>query len=400
MSSVPAGDASQIEPPRTPFWRADWARGAVWQALLLAAFVWLTWAAIDNASVNMRARGVPTDFGFWNRPAGFDINQTLVPFTSSGSTYGRAFVVGLLNTLLVAFFGIIIASVLGFVIGVARLSRNWIVARLATIYVEVIRNTPLLLQLLFWYNAVLKPLPNPRQSVELPGSMFLNNRGLFVPEPLFGAGFDWTLWALGIAIVASYAVKRYAARLRVESTKRLPVGAIALGLIVGLPMLAFLIAGAPLTWSAPELRGFNFQGGVRIYPEFVALLLGLSLYTAAFIAEIVRAGVLSVSHGQSEAASALGLPRGRLLRLVVIPQAMRVIVPPLTNQYLNLAKNSSLAVFIGYPDLVQVFAGTVLNQTGAAVQVISITMAVYLVISLVTSAAMNLYNRRMALAER
>lgn len=400
MSSAPAGVSSQTEPPRTPFWRADWARGALWQALLLSAFVWLMWAAIDNASVNMRARGVPTDFGFWNRPAGFDINQTLVPFTSAGSTYGRAFTVGLLNTLLVAFFGIIIASVLGFLIGIARLSRNWMVARLATVYVEVIRNTPLLLQLLFWYNAVLAPLPNPRQSVELPGNIYLNNRGLFVPEPLFGAGFDWTLWALGLAIIASYAVKRYAARLRVETTKRLPVGAIALGLIIGLPALAFLLAGAPLSWSTPELRGFNFNGGVRIFPEFVALLLGLSLYTAAFIAEIVRAGVLSVSHGQSEAASALGLPRGRLLRLVVIPQAMRVIIPPLTNQYLNLTKNSSLAVFIGYPDLVQVFAGTVLNQTGAAVQVISITMAVYLVISLLTSAGMNLYNRRMALAER
>jgi general L-amino acid transport system permease protein len=400
MTSASSGDASRIQPPRTPFWRADWARGSLWQALLLAAFVWLMWSAIDNASVNMRARGVPTDFGFWNRPAGFDINQTLVPFSSSGSTYGRAFVVGLLNTLLVAFFGVIIATLLGFLIGVARLSRNWIIARLATIYVEVIRNTPLLLQLLFWYNAVLKPLPNPRQSVSLPGSVYLNNRGLFVPEPIFGAGSDWTLWALGLAIIASYVVKLYAARLRIVSTKRIPVGMIALGLVIGLPALAFLIAGAPLTWSAPELRGFNFQGGVRIYPEFVALLLGLSLYTAAFIAEIVRAGVLSVSHGQSEAASALGLPRGRSLRLVVIPQAMRVIIPPLTNQYLNLTKNSSLAVFIGYPDLVQVFAGTVLNQTGAAVQVISITMAVYLVISLVTSAGMNLYNRRMALAER
>jgi general L-amino acid transport system permease protein len=392
--------AAPIEPPRAPFWRADWAKGALWQAVLLAAFVWLAWSAVENTAENMRLRGVPTDFSFWHRPAGFDVNQTLIPYSSSTSTYGQAFFVGLLNTLLVAAIGVALATVIGFLVGVARLSSNWIVAKLAAVYVEVIRNTPLLLQLLFWYNAVLKPLPNPRQSVALPGGMYLNNRGLFVPEPIFGPHFDWTLWALGLAILAVFALRAYARRLRATSSARPPVGLIGLALIVCLPLVAFLAAGAPLTWSVPELRGFNFQGGVRVYPEFVALLLGLSLYTAAFIAEIVRAGVLSVSHGQSEAAAALGLPRGRALRLVVIPQAMRVIIPPLTNQFLNLTKNSSLAVFVGYPDLVQVFAGTVLNQTGAAVQVISITMAVYLVISLATSAAMNLYNRRMALAER
>jgi general L-amino acid transport system permease protein len=392
--------AAPIEPPRAPFWRADWTKGALWQGVLLVAFVWLAWSAVENVAENMRQRGVPTDFSFWSRPAGFDVNQTLIPYSSSTSTYGDAFLVGLLNTLVVAALGVVIATVLGFLIGVARLSTNWIVAKLAAIYVEVIRNTPLLLQLLFWYNAVLKPLPNPRQSVALPGGIYLNNRGLFAPEPIFGPHFDWTLWALGLALALTFALRVWAKRLRETTDRRPPVGRIALALLVGLPLLAFLAAGAPLTWSVPELRGFNFQGGVRIYPEFVALLLGLSLYTAAFIAEIVRAGVLSVSHGQSEAAAALGLPRGRALRLVVIPQAMRVIVPPLTNQYLNLTKNSSLAVFVGYPDLVQVFAGTVLNQTGAAVQVISITMAVYLVISLATSAAMNLYNRRMALAER
>jgi general L-amino acid transport system permease protein len=401
MTQADAAQAhAPLEPPRVPFWRAGWTKGALWQGALLAAFVWLAWSAVENTAENMRLRGVPTDFSFWWRPAGFDVNQTLIPFSSSSSTYGEAFLVGLLNTLLVAALGVVLATVLGFLIGVARLSTNWIVAKLAAVYVEVIRNTPLLLQLLFWYNAALKPLPNPRQSVALPGGIYLNNRGLFAPEPIFGPHFDWTLWALGAAVVVSLGLRAYGKRLRATTSRRPPMGRIALALMIGLPLLAFLAAGAPLAWSVPELRGFNFQGGVRIYPEFVALLLGLSLYTAAFIAEIVRAGVLSVSHGQSEAAAALGLPRVRALRLVVIPQAMRVVVPPLTNQYLNLTKNSSLAVFVGYPDLVQVFAGTVLNQTGAAVQVISITMAVYLVISLATSAAMNLYNRRMALAER
>ncbi|MDB5571195.1 MAG: amine acid transporter, permease protein region, His/Glu/Gln/Arg/opine family [Hyphomicrobiales bacterium] len=393
-------DASQVQPPRTPFLRAETLRAAAWQALMLALIGWLAWSAFDNAVENMRARGVPTDFSFWNRPSGFDINQTLVQYSSSGSTYGRAFVVGLLNTLLVAAFGVLFATVLGFAIGVARLSGNWIVARLATIYVEVIRNTPLLLQLLFWYNAVLKPLPGPRQSLALPAGAWVNNRGLFLPEPMFGPGAEWALAALGAGIAGTIALRLWSARRRAATGVGAPVLWPSLALVIGLPLLVFALAGAPLTWSFPELRGFNFQGGVRVFPEFVALLLGLSLYTAAFIAEIVRAGIVSVSRGQTEAASALGLTRGLSLRLVVVPQAMRVIVPPLTNQYLNLTKNSSLAVFIGYPDLVQVFAGTVLNQTGAAVQVISITMAVYLALSLLTSAAMNLFNRRFALQER
>ena len=377
-----------------PRWRSLFIQGA----LLIVVVVGFT-AAARNASINMNARGIPTDFGFWNRPAGFDVNQTLVAFNAT-YTYGRAFVVGLLNTLVVAALGIVFATLLGFAIGAARLSQSWLVARLATLYVETIRNVPLLLQLLFWYNAVLAPLPGPRQSIPFLNLAFLNNRGLFVPEPvpLDGFGLVAIAFALGIAGTIVFAL---AARKRQRETgQQWPVGWVGLGLVLGLPLVAYVALGRPLDWSVPALKGFNFSGGLRLTPEFVALVFALVLYTASFIAEIVRGGILAVAHGQTEAARALGLDPGPTRRLVVMPQAMRVIIPPLTNQYLNITKNSSLAVFIGYPDLVQVFAGTVLNQTGAAVQVISITMAVYLVISLVTSWAMNVYNNRMALKER
>lgn len=393
-------DRAGAEPPRTPLLTGAAARSVAWQALMLAALVWLVWAAVDNAARNMRARGIPTDFDFWNRTAGFDINKTLIPFSAANSTYGDAFFVGLLNTLLVAACGIFFATVLGFMIGVARLSRNWMVARLAGAYVEIIRNTPLLLQLLFWYNAVLAPLPGPRQSIALPGGVWLNNRGLFLPDPTAGPGFGYVLGVVGFGLLATTVLSRLSRRRRMQTGRGLPVFWPGVGLIVVAPLAVFFLLGSPLTWSMPELRGFNFAGGMRVVPEFVALLVGLALYTAAFIAEVVRAGIMSVSRGQTEAASALGLRPGLTMRLIVAPQALRVIIPPLTNQYLNLTKNSSLAVFIGYPDLVQVFAGTVLNQTGAAVQVIAITMGVYLTISLFTSAVMNLYNRRIALKER
>lgn len=374
-------------------------RGFVYQALLVVILGFLGYEAVVNASQNMQARGIPTDFAFWNRVSGFDINQTLIDY-SALSTYGRAFWVGLLNTLLVAIIGIVLTTVIGFLVGIARLSPNFVVAKLAMIYVEVLRNTPLLLQLLFWYNAVLKPLPNPRDSLSLGAGIFVNNRGLILPDPQVGDGFRFVVWALALGCLLATGFRYYARRKQAETGKILPVGWVSLGLVVGLPLIVFLVLGRPLTFAVPVLRGFNFAGGVRVLPEFVALLLGLVLYTAAFIAEIVRAGILSVARGQTEAALALGLKPGTTLKLVVIPQAMRVIIPPLTNQYLNLTKNSSLAVFIGYPELVQVFAGTVLNQTGAAVQVIAITMLVYLVISLVTSFVMNLYNSRKALVER
>ena len=393
-------DRPVMEKPKvSPFYDPK-IRGWVFQGLLLAALGWLAYNGVSNAVTNMAARGIPTGMGFWNNVAGFDVNQTLIPYSAAGSTYGRAFLVGLLNTLLVAVIGVVLATFVGFTIGVARLSKNWIVAKLAMVYVESLRNIPLLLQLLFWYNAVLKPLPNPKQSIELPGSIFLNNRGLIMPNPQFGDGAGLIGWGLLAALAAAFFYSHHARKKQAETGEQSPVFLVSLALLIGLPLIAYFVTGRPISFTYPELKGFNYTGGMQIYPEFVALLLGLVLYTGAFIAEIVRAGIMSVSHGQSEAANALGLRAAPTLKLVVIPQALRVIIPPLTSQYLNLTKNSSLAVFIGYPDLVQVFTGTVLNQTGAAVQVVGITMAVYLTISLATSFVMNIYNSRKALVER
>jgi general L-amino acid transport system permease protein len=356
--------------------------------------------AIYNAVQNLAKAHITSGFGFWNNTAGFDISQTLIAYSPSASTYGRAFWVGLLNTLLVAAIAIVLATILGFLVGLARLSRNWLVATLAGIYVEVIRNIPLLLQVLFWYNAVLKALPELKGSVPLPGGGILNNRGLFLPRPEFAPQFSLVLLALAVGVAAALALRTYANRRHDRTGGEMRVLWPALGLIVVPPLAVFALTGFPLAFSVPQMGRFNVSGGVEILPEFAALLLALSVYTAGFIAEVVRAGVLSVSAGQIEAAHALGLRPGLTLRLIVLPQAMRVIIPPLTSQYLNLIKNSSLGVAIGYPDLVQVFAGTVLNITGQAVEVIAITMAVYLFVSLSVSLLMNLYTRPIALAER
>ncbi|MEN9709650.1 MAG: hypothetical protein RIQ68_2058 [Pseudomonadota bacterium] len=387
------------ERPSGSFLYNPLVRGLFWQAVLILVVGFVGYEAVVNAATNMRARGIPTDFAFWDRVASFDINLTLISYSAT-STYGRAFMVGLLNTLLVAAIGVVLATVLGFFLGIARLSKNFVVAKLSSFYVEIMRNTPLLLQLLFIYNAVLKPLPNPRDSISFGAGFYLNNRGLVMPDPQFAPGAGFILVAGVAGIGASIFYRIYAKRRQAQTGEILPVGRMSAALILLPPVLVYLLLGQPISFEMPILRGFNFVGGLRVLPEFVALVLGLSLYTAAFIAEIVRAGILAVSHGQTEAAQSLGLSRSQTLKLVIIPQAQRVIIPPLTNQFLALTKNSSLAVFIGYPDLVQVFAGTVLNQTGAAVQVIAITMAVYLVISLVTAVIMNLYNRRMALVER
>ena len=392
--------SAEIKPGKASLFYDPKIRGYVYQFALLAVVGFLIWSAASNAIENLRAQKIASGFGFWNNAAGFDVNQKLIPFSASGSTYGQAFWVGLLNTLLVASIGIVLSTFLGFFVGVARLSSNWIVSKLAMIYVEVIRNLPLLLQLFFWYNAVLKPLPNPRQSITLPAGALLNNRGLYIPDPQFGPGGSLIIWAFLIGLVATFLFRSWARKQQAATGKQYPTGWVALGLIVVLPVLVYFITGRPITFVYPELAGFNLRGGIQIFPEFVALLIGLTTYTAGFIAEVVRAGILAVSKGQTEAANALGLRAGPTLKLVVIPQAMRVIIPPLTSNYLNLTKNSSLAVAIGYPDLVQVFTGTVLNQTGQAVEVVAITMAVYLTISLVTSLFMNIYNKRMALVER
>jgi len=370
------------------------------QIALLVGGVGVIYAAIHNAAQNLASAHIVSGFAFWNNTAGFDISQTLIDYSASTSTFGRAFWVGLLNTLLVAGIGIVLSTVLGFAVGIARLSRNWLVAHLAGGYVELIRNVPLLLQLLFWYNSVLIALPQLHGSVALPGGGILNNRGLFLPRPEFGAGFGYSAVALTFGVAATLAARIFARRRQDRTGEPTRLLWWAFGLVVVVPAVVFVAAGAPLSFSYPTMGRFNVMGGVAILPEFAALLLALTVYTAAFIAEVVRAGVLAVPHGQIEAAQALGLRSGTTLRLVIVPQAMRVIIPPLTSQYLNLIKNSSLAVAVGYPDLVQVFAGTVLNLTGQAVEVIAITMAVYLAISLVTSLLMNLYGYAVAVEER
>lgn len=374
--------------------RAGW--GGFAAQLAFVAFVgWIGYEIYSNAQENLEAQRIATGFEFLDNTAGFAVSQSLIPYDES-DTYARVLVVGLLNTLLVSVIGIVLATILGFMIGLGRLSPNWMVARLAGGYVELIRNLPLLFQILFWYLAVLATLPSPRQSASILGVVFLNNRGLTIPRPLAEPGFSAALVATLVAVLFAIGATVYARRRLFSTGQRTTVWPYVLGALIGFPLVAILVVGKPVTLEMPELRGFNFAGGLRLIPEFVALLLALSTYTAGFIAEIVRAGILSVHKGQVEAGASLGLPRGAVTRLIIVPQALRVILPPLTNQYLNLTKNSSLAVAIGYPDLVSVFAGTSLSQTGQAIEIIAITMGIYLFLSLVTSAIMNFYNWRIS----
>jgi general L-amino acid transport system permease protein len=385
--------------PKVPFFRDPKVRAIAYQVALCVVLGLLAYAAVRNAAENLAHAKIASGFGFWNVIAGFDISQTLIEYSAQYSTFGRAFWVGLTNTLLVAGLGILFATLLGTALGIARLSKNFLVERLASGYVELVRNVPLLLQLLFWYNAVLKALPDFANGFALPGGILLNNRGLFMPRPLTVDG--WHVAAvLAAAVLLGYAFNALARRSTGVWRPTVARFGVTLLIVIGLPVVALLAMGAPLEFEYPKAGRFNVSGGLEVLPELVALLFGLVIYTAAFIAEVVRAGLLSVSHGQTEAAQALGLGRMQTLRLIVIPQAMRVIIPPLTNQYLNLTKNSSLAVAIGYPDLVQIFTGTVLNITGQAVEVVVITMAVYLSFSLITSLVMNAYNARVALVER
>ena len=421
---------------KTAFYNKPRFRSAVYQLAVLVAIIWFAVEFFLNARVNLEAQNVRFGLGFFNDPAGFGISQTLIPYTEQ-DTYLRVFFVGLLNTLLVAALGIVLATILGFVIGLARLSPNWLLARLAGGYVELIRNLPLLFQILFWYLAVLLALPLPRQSIAVgwqpilssaadgfvflerfgvpagvagwwrglaewvgtPG-IYLSNRGVIMPRAMLAEGSGVVAAALVVAVLAVIGLWIWSRRRQDATGRRFPLLWSALALLVGLPTLAMLVVGSPLRFEMPVLRGFNFVGGTGVIPEFTALLIALTTYTAAFIAEVVRAGVQAVPTGQSEAAMALGLRRSVMLRFVVVPQALRVIIPPLTNQYLNLTKNSTLATAVGYPDLVAVFVGTTLNQTHQAIEIIAITMAVYLVISLFTSLAMNLYNARMQVRER
>ena len=373
-------------------------RQAIYQIALVAALAALTYIIVTNAAENLRRQNIASGFGFLNSTAGFDIAQTLVDYTNT-SSYGRALVVGFWNTVLVAAIGIPLATILGFVAGIARLSNNWLIAKIATIYVETIRNVPLLLQLLLWYFGVLKSLPSPRQSINIADSAFVNVRGLYLPRPEWLVGSGAVFASILFGILASIGIAYWANRRQMATGQRFPVLWTSLALIIGLPIAMFVVMGLPVSFDYPALKGFNFEGGQVIQPELVAITLGLVIYTGAFIAEIVRAGIAGVPKGQWEASRAVGLNNGQLLRLVVIPQAMRIIIPPLTSNYLNLTKNSSLAVAIAYADFVNV-GGTVLNQTGQAVEVILMIMGVYLVLSLLTSGFMNWFNKKMALVER
>jgi len=392
-------DSGRQAPPRTFFLNDPVIRGVFYQivvAVLVVGFIaWI----VNNTAVNLAAQNKTTGFDFLWKTAGFDISFTLFPWSRT-SFYWQAFLVGLTNTILVAVIGIFFATLLGFSIGIARLSSNYLVSRLATVYIETIRNIPLLLQLFFWYFAVLKAMPAVRNSIALPFDTFINQRGLFVPKPIVDDQFSFVWLALLVGIVAWFAIRGWA-KARLENTgKRFPVFLAGLLLTTVLVAAVWLVSGAQMSFEPPVLNRFNFSGGVELPPELVALAFGLSIYTAAFIAETVRGGIQSVSHGQTEAAQALGLKEGDRLRLVIVPQAMRVIIPPLTSQFLNLTKNSSLGAAIGYPELVNVFTGTTLNQTGRAIEVIALTMLVYLTLSLTTSAIMNWYNARVALVER
>lgn len=374
-------------------------RAWLFQILAVIAVICIAVYLIHNTINNLNNSGITSGFSFLDRSAGFGIVQHLIDY-EQGDTYGRVFIVGLLNTLLVSALCIVFASILGFFLGLARLSDNWLLRKLSTIYIETFRNIPPLLQIFFWYFAVLRNLPGPRQAVNALDLMFLSNRGLYIPAPQMGEGFFAFCCAVIITIVVAIGLFRYNRMHQTKTGQLRRTWPTTLALIVLLPMISQWLFGAALHWDIPALRGFNFRGGMVLIPELAALTLALSVYTSAFIAEIIRAGIQAVPYGQHEAARSLGLPNPVTLRQVIIPQALRVIIPPLTSQYLNIVKNSSLAAAIGYPDMVSLFAGTVLNQTGQAIETIAITMSVYLIISLSISLLMNIYNRRIALIER
>ena len=382
--------------------RLSWSdprfRAIVWQIVILGLVAAIAWYLISNTSQNLAARHIATGFAFLDRTAGIPIGESLISYNPAEDTYGRALVIGVLNTLKVSIVGIVLATILSTLIGIGRLSKNWLMARLTAFYVETIRDLPLLLQLLFWYT-ILQGLPAPRNAMSIGGAVYLSNRGLKLPTLNWETAHTAALLVLIAGMAGTWLWNRHARRSQEATGERPAVWPVALVLLLALPLLVWTVLGAPFQWDIPALRGFNFQGGTNISPEYFALLLGLTTYTAGYIAEIVRSGIQAVAWGQWEAAGALGLKRGPILRHIVLPQALRVIIPPMTSQYLNLTKNSSLAVAIGYQDLVSI-DNTALNQTGQAIENIAVIMAVYLTISLSVSLFMNWYNARIALVER
>ena len=373
-------------------------RAILYQIAVLGFVGLLGWYLFNNTVENLKRQSIATGFGFLAKEASFEIGESLIPY-SAADLYIKALLVGVLNTIKVAFIGIVLTIILGTFMGIARLSKNWLVSKLAAIYIEVMQDIPILLQLFFWYSFFYDILPPPREAIQPLEGVFMSNRGLVFAAPEWDPAYLYVLAAFAAGCAAVHFLRRWARRRRESTGQPFPVWSLSLALLIGLPLVVWLLTGAPLRMSVPELGGFNFKGGLSISPEFAALLLGLVLYTAAFVAEIVRSGIQAISKGQTEAAMAIGLKPGQVLSLVILPQALRVIIPPLTSQMLNLTKNSSLAVAIGFPDFVSV-ASTTINQTGQAIEGISLIMLVYLCFSLLTSLFMNWYNKKMALVER
>jgi general L-amino acid transport system permease protein len=401
MATVTRGKAIQSDtslPEKIPFWLDPKKRAIIYQIGVLCMVGLLAYYLVSNTLVNLEKQAISSGFGFLEKESSFEIGEALIPY-SAASSYGRALVVGALNTLKVAFIGIVITLILGTILGVARLSTNWLVSKIAAIYIEVMQDIPVLLQLFFWYAIFYESLPSPRQALNPIYGLFLCNRGVVFAVPESHPAHKYMLLALFLACVIAFLFRRWAKKRQEQTGQIFPIFRISIAIILGLPLCTWLLFGAPTTMDVPQLKGFNFKGGMTLSPEFIALLMGLVLYTAAFVAEVVRAGIQSVSKGQREAAMSIALRPNQVLNLVILPQALRVIIPPLTSQMLNLTKNSSLAVAIGFPDFVSV-ANTTMNQTGQSIEGVALIMGVYLIFSLSTSAFMNWYNKRVALVER
>ena len=401
VSTVTDGKRIQRETnpsEKVPFWLDPKKRSIIYQVGVLCMVGLLAYYLISNTLANLQRQSIATGFGFLTKESSFEIGESLIPY-SAASSYGRALLVGALNTLKVAFIGIVATLILGTLVGVARLSTNWLVSKLASIYIEVMQDVPVLLQLFFWYAIFYETLPSPRQALNPITGLFLCNRGVIFAVPESNPAHKYMLLALAVGLIGAYLFRRWAKKRQESTGQILPVFRVSVGVIIGLPLIVWLAFGAPVKMDVPELVGFNFKGGMTLSPEFIALLLGLVLYTAAFVAEVVRAGIQSVGKGQREAAMSIALKPNQVLNLVILPQALRVIIPPLTSQMLNLTKNSSLAVAIGFPDFVSV-ANTTINQTGQSIEGVALIMAVYLFFSLSTSAFMNWYNKKVKLIER
>jgi general L-amino acid transport system permease protein len=383
---------------RAAFWNDPKMRAILYQIAAIGMVGLLGYYLFTNTVANLHRQSIATGFKFLGKEASFEIGESLIPY-SAADTYLKALLVGVLNTIKVAFVGIVLTVILGTFLGIARLSTNWLVSKIAAVYIEVMQDIPILLQLFFWYSFFYDILPAPRDAIEPIRGVFMSNRGLVFAVPEWHPAYISVAAAFVAGCIAVFFVHRWAKKRQEKTGQIFPVVSVSLGIVIGLPLVTWLLAGAPLKMSIPELVGFNFQGGLNMSPEFGALLLGLVIYTAAFVAEIVRAGIQAISKGQTEAAMAIGLKPGQILNLVILPQALRIIIPPLTSQMLNLTKNSSLAVAIGFPDFVSV-ASTTMNQTGQAIEGISLIMVVYLCFSLLTSLFMNWYNKKMALVER